>query len=82
MTTFGDKLTISDVKDRFKRYYEENPTWGSLHIVLEDGNISDNNVNFCISVAKINKDIEGEKLAKLLLQMSKTQRLKLPSSLG
>jgi hypothetical protein len=67
-----------ELLQKFFDYYEENPAWGSLHIVLADGNVSNVDVEFCIDYAKKNNDPEGEELGKLLLNMSKTQRLKLP----
>ena len=38
------KPTIPEVRARFQRYHKDNPSWGSLHIVLDDGNVSDGNV--------------------------------------
>jgi hypothetical protein len=71
------KPNISDVFDRFFDYYKENPEWGSLHVVLSDGNLEDYFVNGCIEWAQERKDVEGEELARILLLMSKTQRGKL-----
>lgn len=64
--------------DKFINYYQKHPAWGSLHIVLSDGNIKDHSVQSCIELAEQNHDYEGAELAKLLLIMSKTQRKKLP----
>lgn len=73
------KPTIPEVIDRFRAYkaLPQNACWGSLHIVLDDNNINDCHVQFCIDYARERGDTEGEELGKLLLQMSKTQRLKL-----
>jgi hypothetical protein len=73
----NEKPTIPEVKDRFRAYYERNPTWGSLHIVLDDGNVETEHVEFCRDWAKREGDAEGEALAEILLRMSQTQRLKL-----
>jgi hypothetical protein len=72
---------VPDVIGRFRAYHErpENGAWGSLHLVLEDHNIADSNVEFCIRWAAGNGDVEGEALARILLAMSKTQRLKIAS---
>jgi len=78
MTT---KPTIPEVRERFERYYEENPTWGSLHIVLDDGNFEDDSVRFCVGYAEEIGDTEGHELAELLLRMSWTQRRKLSASI-
>jgi hypothetical protein len=50
---------------------------GSLHIVLDDGNYSDDNVRFCIQWAMDHGDDDGVALGKLLLRMSRTQRRKI-----
>lgn len=50
---------------------------GSLHIVLDDGNVSDEDVRFCLEEARLRGDVPGAELAGLLLRMSRTQRRKL-----
>ena len=72
-----EKLSVSDVLPRFEAYLRKNPSWGSLHIVLEDGNLKDTNVEFCITHADRIGDREGAELGRILLAMSKTQRGKL-----
>jgi hypothetical protein len=67
------------VFERFYAYYRKNPTWGSLHIVLDDGNIYDDHVQFCIDYARERGDVEGAELGEILLRMSRTQRRKLPN---
>lgn len=71
------KITIPEVIERFKEYHKQNGAWGSLHIVLDDHNVEDSSVLFCLDWARENNDTEGAELAKILYQMSKTQRLKL-----
>lgn len=73
------KPTIPDVIDRFRAYFAQpsNGAWGSLHIVLDDNNVDDDSVRFCIENAQQKGDVDGEALARILLRMSKTQRLKL-----
>lgn len=73
------KPTIPEVRARFLAYYQQpgNSCWGSLHIVLDDGNIADDHVRFCVGFAERNNDPEGAELARILLQMSKTQRRKM-----
>ena len=72
--------TLPDVAPQFAAYYAipGNEAWGSLHIVLDDGNVGDDSVRFCIEYAQSVSDVEGERLARILLTMSKTQRRKLP----
>lgn len=74
----GRKPTIPEVVDAFVAYHEREPVWGSLHIVLDDDNVGDDSVRFCIEYAKEKGDAEGQRLAEILLTMSRTQRLRLP----
>ena len=72
------KPTINEVIPLVNKYYSmpENGCGGSLHNVLDDGNISDRDILFCLDEAKKNSDKEGIELANLLLKMSKIQRRK------
>jgi hypothetical protein len=56
---------------------EGNDTGGSLHVVLDDGNVDDSTVRSCIHDARQRGDQPGVKLGEALLQMSRTQRLKI-----
>lgn len=78
----SSKITIPDVVERFAAYYSlpENGVWGSLHSVLDDHNVRNHDVEWCIERATERGDTEGLELAKLLLLMSKTQRLGLPGA--
>lgn len=73
------KPTIPEVLARFAAYHVrvENLAWGSMHIALDDHNVDDDSVRFCIDDAIAKGDVEGEALARILLTMSKTQRLKI-----
>ena len=77
-----DKVTIPEVLGRFVAYYKkpENKAWGPLHLVLEDGNIEDRHVNYCLEEAKKAGDEEGAFLARTLLKMTKSQRSRLPGA--
>ena len=68
------KPTIPQVIDRFRAYHQQHGAWGSLHIVLSDGNHEDSSVTFCAEFAREKGDIAGEDLARILLTMSRTQR--------
>ena len=71
------KPTIPEVRARFLDYLSKNPTWGSLRVVLYDGNIWDEHVLWCLYHAKGLGDVEGTELARILRTMSRTQRKKL-----
>lgn len=64
-----------ELVDRFAAYYHHTGgEWGSLHIVLADGNIQRDHVQFCMDWAVTHADPEGADLARVLLAMSKSQR--------
>lgn len=73
------KPTIPEVRDRFAAYHEApgNGVWGSLHIVLEEGNVRDCHIAASIDWAEERGDREGVELLRILLRMSTTQRKKL-----
>ena len=71
------KPTIPEVLPKVQEYYKDHLTGGSLHIVLDDGNVRDSDVMFCLELAKQRDDTKGIELANLLLRMSTTQRRKL-----
>jgi hypothetical protein len=72
-----DRLAVPDIIEDFRRYHSANPAWGSLHIVLGDSNVRDCYVDFCIGWAQEKNDVEGERLARILRRLSRTQRLKI-----
>lgn len=76
------RLTIPDVVHEFDAYPLKDDSWGSLHIVLEDGNVDDESVFCCYKHAKKVGDKEGLRLACLLFNLTKTQRRKLPFKVG
>jgi hypothetical protein len=51
-----------------------NGAGGSLHIVLDDGNLETSSVLFCLNWAMDRGDRDGAALALILLAMSPTQR--------
>lgn len=73
------KLTVPEVLPLVEAYYDKpnNGAGGNLHIVLDDGNVEDSHVEFCLNQARRYGDLDGVALAEILLKMSKTQRLKL-----
>lgn len=77
MTAPRHKPLSQEVKDRFAIYYSKNPTWGLLHIVLDDGNVRDAHVDFCQQQAARFGDREAYELCDELFKMSKSQRMKL-----
>lgn len=76
------KPTVPEVLPLVHAYYAKdgNSVGGNLHIVLEDGNVGDSSVEFCLAAAQEAGDEDGVTLAQILLRMSPTQRWKLRSS--
>lgn len=73
------KPTIPEVLPLIKEYLKrpENVVGGNLHIVLDDGNITNGNIEFCHRQAAQHGDTTGMEIAKNLLMMSMTQRKKI-----
>jgi hypothetical protein len=73
------KPTVPEVLPMMYAYRDTagNGVGGSLHIVLDDGNVEDGHVRWCIERAQECGDEEGVKLGETLLSMTKTQRKKL-----
>lgn len=74
-----EKPTVPEVLPLVQAYYAMpgNSAGGSLHLVLDDGNVEDSSVAVCLRYAQEHDDEAGVELATLLLKMSKTQRKKL-----
>ena len=68
-------MKITDVLHHFVSYYQKNPLWGPLHIILDDGNVEDKFIIYCSQEAE---DRDTKFLCRLLMRMTKTQRKKLP----
>lgn len=75
MVDFSILLLI--IKSREYYLIEGNNVGGNLHIVLDDGNLSDKDISFCYNQCVEEKDSKGMDLCKLLLVASKSQRNKL-----
>lgn len=73
----NNTLSLPDVIERFRAYKAANGSWGSLHLVLDDGNVRNKHVTYAAEYALETGDTEGFELAGLLLQLSTTQRQKL-----
>ncbi len=73
------KPTVPEVLPLIQEYYRkpENCVGGNLHIVLEDSNVENSHIKYCLEQAKTAGDKDGVRIAELLFQMSKTQRRKL-----
>jgi len=57
-----------------RHYYEKNPSGGNLHIVLDDGNLENHNIDYCAGLAFGCQDHEALDIAELMQWMNKKQR--------
>lgn len=73
------KPTLLDVQPIVDAYRKlpGNLAGGSLHILLDNGNVNDDHIEFCIETATEKGDVPGIQLARVLKVMSKTQRARL-----
>jgi hypothetical protein len=79
------KPTVPEVAPAVRALYARSGAGCCLHIVLDDGNVEDSSVDFCVRYAQEQGHLACEKLARTLRMMSRTQRLKLghlPSKRG
>lgn len=85
-----DRPTVPEVLPLVRELYRESEAGGPLHIVLDDGNISDEYVQWCINEAipqygenwHATPDPVRDlcyRIAAMMLQMTTTQRRKLVS---
>jgi len=62
------------LSDLIALYYTRHATGGSLHIVLDDGNLDDDAIARCLKSTQETRDYEGEAIAKCLLELSLDER--------
>ena len=72
-----NRPTVPEVLPMVRSLYERHLAGCCLHIVLDDGNVEDSSVSYCLEFSRTEGHTECEELALKLLAMSRTQRLKL-----
>ena len=67
------------LNDLIKFYYKdlENPTGGYLHVALDDGNLTENDIWFCQERSKEHGDTLGYFLATLMRSFAESELLDL-----
>lgn len=75
----GQNPFTEEQKALFKEYHNDHPTWGSLHIVMDDGNIRDSDLAHCLEFATEQGDLRGQELVKILIGLTPYQRYWAPS---
>jgi hypothetical protein len=71
------KPTVPEVLPLVNALYQEHAAGCCLHIVLDDANVEDHSVQFCLEQAKKEGHPRCIELAEKLLLMSRTQRHRL-----
>ena len=74
-----DCTQVCDLVREF-RAQPGNEVGGTLHIVLDDLNVDNGSVEYCLHTAIAAEDQPGVLIARLMLECSKTQRLKICKS--
>jgi hypothetical protein len=57
-----------------ERYYDDNPVGGNCHIVLDDHNVRDGDLDFCLKQCRENKDYAGVMILVGLGSLTEQQR--------
>lgn len=65
-----DYSHIETITAMFDAYSQLNPTWGSLHVALDDNNMDRSTIEFCKKYALEHNDYMGALLADILLCLS------------
>jgi hypothetical protein len=73
-----DRPTVPEVLALVRAYYAlpGNAAGGNCHLVLDDGNVEDGNIRFCLEACEAEGDAPGARLMGLMLRMTRTQRNK------
>jgi hypothetical protein len=67
--------TIQPILQMIQQLYSRCPVGCCLHIVLDDNNVRDYDLDFCIQEAKYNNHKECEQLAVILRDLSEEERV-------
>ena len=62
--------------ERFVAYFNRTKGWRNLRLVLEEYSTDDRTVKTCLKIAMDRGDIEGERLANILLMLPRSMRRK------
>jgi len=75
------RLTLPEVYPVFYEYIKrpENCVGGDYHIIIDECNVKDDHVRYCLDEARQKEDKLGIVLGEMLLRLTKTQRSKLSS---
>lgn len=65
------------IAEQYREIYDrtKNPGYCCLHIVIDDGNVEDGHVRWCLENAASKKHADCEELARFLLTLCPSERL-------
>ena len=66
-----------DIFNLIHEYYQKEPAGGSLHIALDDGNMDDGNIEFCLKFAKENNDSDAITIGHELQKFTEDERIEI-----
>lgn len=69
-----DTVWLNKMLDIVKHYTDVEINGGSLHIILEDGNLEDSHLYWCAGLCYGYQDHEGSDIANLMIAMTMKQR--------
>lgn len=69
-----NRPTVPEVQSLVAQIYERNSVGCCLHIALEDGNLKERHLQFCLQTAIDARHPDCQKVARKMLQMSASQR--------
>jgi hypothetical protein len=72
--TLRTPLKTNELLEMVRQFYERNPAGGNLHVCLDDGNMEDGNVWWCLQEAAKHKDLAAVQIACWLLALSEEDR--------
>jgi hypothetical protein len=69
-----DRPTVAEVTPLAQMIYDRHSSGCCLHVMLDDGNVSDGNAKFCVELATERGHQECLAVALLLRTMTRSQR--------
>ena len=71
-------LKLRELCELIQEYYLDNSSGGTLHIVLDDGNLEEHHIQWCLDNSiKDGKDERAKVIAEKLLKATPAKRLRL-----
>ena len=72
----ADRPKVPEVSVLVRAYYAKpgNEAGGNCHVALDDGNLDNGGLRFCLAECEYYGDKDGAEIMRLMLQMSRSQR--------